>query len=259
MLVFVIPLKSLQASKSWDHVSQLFERCIKSVCNQTSPKFKAIVVCHEKPEIDFQHSQITYIKVDYPAPDFHDKGDQKRDKVRKIFLGLHYAQNLGLFHAMNVDADDCVSKHLAKFVEQNSQENGWFVNKGYLFKDGSKIVYFKWKGFNRFCGTSNILRHDLLDLPENLPDSIKDYPSIRSKYTAHHVVAQKLARQEIPIKPLPFPGATYIIGHQDSDSSSAFDKLVPPKSFPQNFKRIVCNYRPLTSSVRNEFGIYDIP
>jgi len=259
MLVFVIPLKSLQASKSWEHVSKLFERCIKSVCNQTSAQFRVIVVCHEKPEIDFQHSQITYIEADYPAPDFHDKVDQRRDKVRKIFLGLNYARNLGLFHAMNVDADDCVSKHLAKFVEQNPQENGWFVNKGYLFQDGNKFVYLKWKNFNRCCGTSNIIRYNLLDLPENLPESIKDHSSIKSKYIAHYAVANKLAQQGTPIKPLPFAGASYIIGHQDSDSSNTFDRLVPPKTLPHHLKRIVCNYRPLTSSIRDEFGIYSIP
>ncbi len=38
MLVFVIPLQSKAVSNSWKKISQLFEKCIQSVCQQTSPQ-----------------------------------------------------------------------------------------------------------------------------------------------------------------------------------------------------------------------------
>lgn len=68
MLVFIIPIKSARVSSSWELVSKLFERTIKSVCNQTIPDFRVIIVCHEKPNIKFEHSNVTYIEVDFPIP-----------------------------------------------------------------------------------------------------------------------------------------------------------------------------------------------
>jgi hypothetical protein len=45
MIVFVVPPKSSQTFKSWEYTSKLFERCMRSLCNQTSPAFRVVVVC----------------------------------------------------------------------------------------------------------------------------------------------------------------------------------------------------------------------
>lgn len=68
MLVFIIPVKSKKIANSWERVSKLVERCLKSACNQTSPIFRAVVVCNEKPDIQFQHPHIHYVEVDFPPP-----------------------------------------------------------------------------------------------------------------------------------------------------------------------------------------------
>ena len=253
MLVFIIPVKSPQLSKSWDHVSKLFERCIRSVCNQTSANFRVIVVCHEKPQIEFSHPHITYIEVDFPppAPDGKSKGI---DKLRKILLGLNYARQLNPSHAMNVDADDCVSKHLAKLVEQNPQSNGWFVDKGYVYEDGSKILYFKRKDFHQWCGTCNIVRYDLIDIPERIEDA---WINFKKYYCSHRRLVKKLAQQGTPLNRLPFSGAIYILGHGDNDSGN-INKFLPNKGIVTRLKNICFNFRPLPSLVRDEFGIYDL-
>jgi hypothetical protein len=49
MLAFVVPLKSRRVSKSWEYVSRLCERAVRSLCAQTSPNFKVVVVHHESP------------------------------------------------------------------------------------------------------------------------------------------------------------------------------------------------------------------
>lgn len=36
MLVFVMQVKSKEITNSWDILSKLVERCVKSACNQTS-------------------------------------------------------------------------------------------------------------------------------------------------------------------------------------------------------------------------------
>lgn len=147
---------------------------------------------------------------------------------------------------MKVDADDCVSKHVAEFVEQNHQCNGWFVNKGYLYEHGSQFVYLT-RDFHRVCGTSNIVRSDLIDFVEF------------SNYTSHSEVANKLAQHGKPMAQLPFAGAIRVLGHGDNDRADhTLDKYAPRKGILRLLKRTVCNYRPLTSSVRNEFNLYDI-
>ncbi|MGB3514471.1 MAG: glycosyltransferase family A protein [Microcoleaceae cyanobacterium] len=145
MLLFVIPLKSKQTSKSWDTVSRLFERTIRSVCNQSSNSFRVVVVCHELPNNKYIHPYVNYIRVEFPLVYSQGKVNlrsKRTDKVRKVLTGIKYAQeNYSFTHTMVVDADDCVSRHLGLFVEQSPQNNGWFVNKGYLYKEGSKYIY----------------------------------------------------------------------------------------------------------------------
>lgn len=268
MLVFVIPLKSAQVSKSWNHVSKLFERCIRSVCNQTSNNYRVVVVCHEKPQIEFTHPHITYLEVEFPIPSL-DLRSKYTDKHRKMLVGLRYAQRFEPSHTMNVDADDCVSKHIAEFAEQNPQSNGWFVNKGYVYQDGSKFIYFKGKDFYQWCGTSNIFRYDLHLLPESLSYDCIDANDYTSQHLSeefidfyrcfvnHRVVVQHRAQKGIPVGPLPFAGAVYILDHGENAASNNFNYLLESKNPLVKLKRML-SFRPLTSSVSNEFTIYNV-
>ncbi len=253
MLIFVIPIKSRQVSKSWERVSKLFERCIRSVCNQNSTNFRVIVVCHEKPQIEFSHPYITYIEVGFPAPE-PDIKSKRLDKERKILVGLNYARQLNPSHIMNVDADDCVSRHLAEFVEQNSQSNGWFVNRGYLYQYGSKSVFLKRKDFYLWCGTCNILRYNLLELPEIMED---DFANYENYYFYHRKIREKFSQKGTPIEPLPFAGAVYTVDNGDNIFGS-LDTFLKRKGILPRLKRILFNVRPLTLSVRDEFSLYNI-
>ena len=106
MLVFIIPLKSKRGSRSWSTVSDLFERTLKSVCNQTSPNFKVVVVCHEKPLVSFEHENIEYITVDFEPPELtgdpiEDLAAKENDQAKKLWVGSIYARVLRSF-ARNV-------------------------------------------------------------------------------------------------------------------------------------------------------------
>lgn len=256
MLVFVIPLKSPKVSKSWEQVSKLFERCIKSVCNQTSPDFRAIVVCNEKPPIEFSHPNITYIEVDFTAPkeptDLARRSlDKARvamgntDKGRKILMGLISAREFTPSHTMTVDADDCVSKHLAKLINQNPQENGWFIDRGYKYQEGSDFIYLKRKNFYRLCGSCNIIRYDLYDFPEP-PEYNRGYGYYKY-YIDHEKVKDFLSKKGNPLKPLPFTGAVYI-GETGENIYYNKEKL--------SFNLI--NRKRLTQSICEEFSLYKI-
>lgn len=106
MLVFTIPLKSAQVSKYWKHVSNLFERCIRSVCNQTLTNFRVLVVCYEEPQTEFTNPCITYVDVEFPVLGLNLRS-KRVDKHCMTLVGLKYAQRFEQSHTMHVDADDC--------------------------------------------------------------------------------------------------------------------------------------------------------
>lgn len=255
MLVFVIPLQSQATAKSWQRVSQLFERCIQSVVQQTSSRFHAIVVCHEKPDITFTHPHLSYVEVEFPVPDMtlssaQDVLNQKRtDKGRKQLRGLVTAQAFQPTHTMLLDADDLVSKHLAEFVDQHPQANGWFAKDGYRHAENSRLIYRKSNNFYKMCGSCNIIRYDLNNIPE-APEYNRGYGYYKL-YIDHAKVIQLLAAAGTPLEPLPFIGAVYITQTGENiyfDSSRIY----------QGMGRYL-NYRLITRSIREEFGLYDYP
>lgn len=111
MLVFIIPIKSAKLSRvSWEYASIIFERCLKSVCRQTSSQFRVICVCHELPTVSFEHPHVQYITANFPAPTHYVHHEDPsawtglpsgayRDKGRKLWLGLNHAAQ---FHPSHI-------------------------------------------------------------------------------------------------------------------------------------------------------------
>lgn len=259
MLVFIIPIKSSQVSKSWDLVSKLFERCVKSVCNQTSERFRVVVVCHEKPKIKFYHPYITYIQVDFPLPkqqlkdldlqkNLSSKGieifSKRVDKGRKILTGLSYAEQFSPSHIMVVDADDCINKNIAKFVVTNSDCNGWYLKKGYLYHEHNKFMQIKFKDFNITCGSSVIAKYDLMNF-------------MFDHYEYNH--QKTILPNGINLKPLPFIGCIYSVGNKENIFQTIERQKEKYKKYGilLSIKNIF-RYRFLTESICNDFGFYGI-
>ncbi|MGH8002275.1 MAG: glycosyltransferase family A protein [Brasilonema sp.] len=256
MLVFVIPLRSPQSTKSWDSVSQLFERCIKSVCNQTSSKFRVIVVCHEKPNFDFSHSHLTYIKVNFLSPSQSSVYKVKElDRSRKVVIGLKEAKKLDASHVMIADADDCVSKHLAEFVSNHSQKNGWVFKKGYWYQENLELTRLMKKGFDCYCGTSQIVKSNFYEFSEtaNEEEKAKYYYD----FYRHRKLKDFLEEKEIILAELPFAGAVYTVGHGENIFTTENRRKINLKNLPYRLKAWL-EYRPITSKIREEFGLYKI-
>jgi hypothetical protein len=256
MLAFVVPLKSRRVAKSWDYVSRLFERTLRSICNQTSPAFKVFIVCHERPPIAFQHPAVTYLSVDFPVPGFSDHPALNRDKYRKLLVGFHAARESGATHVMEVDADDCVSNRLAATTAKERCQAGWYFDSGYMHRDGSARIYRKEISFYEWCGTSNMVRADLLELPETY-DNGEGF-----RLLAHTKVQRRLSRQ---LAPLPFPGAVYVRtkrGEANHHRGMIAWSLTnqPTWILHQAEQRVVELFGStrLTPSIAAEFGLYPI-
>ena len=156
---------------------------------------------------------------------------------------------------MVVDDDDLVSNRLAAFVDANQGAYGWHFHDGYLWEDGSRLVY-RYSQFSRLCGTSHVIRADLYGLPTDVREASETY--VKRMLGSHIFIRDDLERAGTPLAPLPFPGAIYRIGHPTAHSRSSglvatvFGRkgvLTNARTFITNVLRI----RPLTKNIRDEF------
>ncbi len=79
----------------------------------------------------------------------------RADKGRRVLAGMLQAGAMG--HVMIVDDDDFVSCRLAGFVAANLAETGWYLKHGYVWTEGSRLL-FRHDDFSHLCGTSHIIR-----------------------------------------------------------------------------------------------------
>lgn len=263
MIVFIIPLKSKQVSKDWDRVCTLLERCVQSVVNQTSEYFRVVIACHERPNLQIDHPFIHYVEVDFPPPVLRQVNvisQMDRDKNQKMWLGLEYAGRFNPSHVMFVDADDCVSCRIAEFVSQNTEANGWFLDSGYVYEDGSDRIYPKKGKFYLMSGTSHIVKHSVMQ------DETLSSIYIDSGEPLHQLVVDLLAKKNSPLTPLPFAGAVYIIqtgeninADQSSDRSGRDDMFSLFKNFvlhyPRQIRALLSSQR-LSEQTINEFSLF---
>ncbi|MEM8828048.1 MAG: glycosyltransferase family 2 protein [Cyanobacteria bacterium P01_G01_bin.19] len=263
MFVFIVPLKSARVSNCWQKVCKLFERTLRSICQQTNQDFKVICVCHEKPDIDFFHPAISYLQVDFPIPYWNKKTfiraenhNQCVDKGRKMWIGLAKASLLNPTHIMFVDADDCISNQLVEFVhQQDYQHNGWYFNRGYEYEEGKDTIFLRQQNFNQKCGTSYIFRFDLV-----FPQWI-EFEEITRDYQRHQMFGKYLAERGNPLTPLPFPGAIYMTDNQENIwlQKSFFTQVDRPikeqvKFIAGDFYKKVRSQK-LSAKIRQEFGL----
>ena len=78
-----------------------------------------------------------------------------------------------------------------------------------------------------------------------------------SQSVLHRELLEQLAQKGNPIEPLPFAGAVYILAHGENWLPENINKFVLPQQIIPRLKKMFF-FRPLTSSIKNEFGIYDI-
>lgn len=245
MLVFVIPLKSARASRSWDRVTRLVRRTVRSACGQTCPEFRVVLCCHEVPELGFEDKRIVVLPppADPPAANVDL---QRRDKGLKVLAGLQWARDNGPCHAMVLDADDCVSRRLAQHVAANPERHGWFISRGYIHQEGRPNLHVS-RRFHQWCGSSHLVRPEHLDLPTR---PIEDW------YLPHKEIVSRMRKRGTPLERLPFPGGVYNVSH--GDNFREYAHILWPRNPVRALARRVLFQRPLTPAIREEFGLYPL-
>lgn len=220
MLVFVVPLQSPESAKDWNHLSRLVVRAMGSLCGQTSPEFRVILVCNQRPNGFVSHPNLTLIEEPFPIPGA-DRESRMVDKFRKLQRALIAAREFMPGYLMFCDADDCVSRRLADWCARHPGERGWYFKRGYVHDEGTLFAYGR-NQFHLFCGTSAIVACTAAELPETM-----DVPHGENFFLSHGhpILADTLASAGRPLAPLPFPGTVYITGTGENDSGLTYSSL----------------------------------
>ncbi|MGD1905416.1 MAG: hypothetical protein ACFB0C_05400 [Leptolyngbyaceae cyanobacterium] len=206
-----------------------------------------LVVCNEIPDVKFNHPQVKYIQVDFIPPEKVADPVVRglTDKGRKLLKGIDFSKQFNPSHVMFVDADDCVSSHIAEYVHNRQNENGWYLKSGFKYREGENCVYLKSRNFYRMSGTANILRFDHLRLTDH-PEYNRGYGYYKF-YIDHQKVKRVMHERGSPLQPLPFSGAVYMLATGDNMSGNE-----------NNLAFNVFSRRKLTPEIQKQYCLYKI-
>jgi len=262
VLTFIIPLRHPENSPDWPALKRRLAQTIRSIAGQDDVRWRAIIVANEGADLPALPGNFALKQVRFPPNPMFEQGDNDReafldscrlDKGRRVLTGILEADRDG--YCMVVDDDDLVSSRLTGFAAGRSGGNGWYVQTGYIWGDGGRLIY-EYADFWKFCGTSHIVRTALYELPASVEDADPDY--LRRIFGSHVFIRGYLETRGTPLEPLPFVGAVYRIGHVGSHSKSpglvrqVFFKreiLKNPLKLAQRFSRL----RLLDATVRQQF------
>jgi hypothetical protein len=262
MLTFVVPIRHPANATNWSESMRRLQQTLRSVAAQRHPAWRAVVVANDGADLPPLPDGVGVVRVGFAPNPRHDRrsADQETvydafrlDKGRRVLAGMLRAP--GATHFMILDDDDLVSERLAGFVAAHADANGWFLQEGYVWEDGGRVVY-RHPRFSRLCGSSHIVRADLYRLPSRMEEADEGW--IKRTLGSHRFIHEDLERAGTPLAPLPFPGAVYRIGHSGAHSQSGGllrtflltrDLLASPRALLATAARL----RPLTRTLRDEF------
>jgi len=230
VLAFIIAVKHPARSRSYEVVTDLLRRTLASVEAQTDKAFAVVVVCNKRPAWAVESGNRLFVEVDFPPAALPSSVNEEHawvylDKGAKNAVGLLHAKRFGPTHVMFVDADDFVSRRLAEHVRLNSSAPGWYFQRGLMYSGQFKIAEAR-ENFSTYCGTSHILRRDLLPVEMDLAAAFSldgvlaalDRTYVRRILGDHQDFVSYAAKRGQALAPLPFTGAVW---HTETGENSS--------------------------------------
>ena len=264
MLGFVVPIAPRKSTRDWKWSNNLLNRTIHSILNQDCNSFKLYLVHEEKPELFIENPLINFIQVDashLSASGMNDYeshvkkyfksgyDDIMLNKGFKLNTGCRQAVLDGCSHVMCVDSDDLVSSKLARFVKNKQKIAGWQINKGYTWKEGSRILQ-RHNNLSGINGSTHIIRHDLLST-ETESRTFYNY----TLFESHGYTKKRVLREfNEHLLPLPFRGVV-VVEHQHNTSKEFFRARKHNLRF---FGQFILKGEPVLSLHRTSFSLKPI-
>lgn len=245
MLALITSLRHPGNSNDYSTVGDIFLRSLTAWVRQDDPRFFVVVVGNERPRFPLPPS-VRFVQVGFPPPSTH-RGPRTgtpavlRDKGTKLAVGLLAAREREeLTHVMFVDSDDFISRRLARFVADHSDEPGWTVTHGWRYNPERRALRPHDGDFYLQCGSSHIVREDLypqVELPITASQSAlyDGFGDRLERWFGSHMYV----RDDLGLADLPFPGALYRVGSGEAHSGNSMGSWG----------------RPIASSIADEFGV----
>lgn len=244
MMIFITTVRHPSYSKSYDRVWGLLADTVESLRAQTDPDIGVVVVCDRSLVLP-PDDRVRVVELDWPPVDVaraeavHSTRYPILDKGRKYAVGIAAALETGTDQIMFVDSDDFVACDLAEFVNANAATGGWFMDRGYVL---TPKAFTPLDNFHLRCGTSNIVRADLLGalIPAGLDASWP--PEFISEAIDHDVLLRVLGNHKShaaffgslghKISPFPVRSAVWSLGTGENISDIRLDAAHLMKAQP---------------------------
>lgn len=270
MVCFTIALRSKESTNHWDKVLCDFNNTLCSIFNQTSDEFRVYVGCNEIPKLDKPFDErLRFITANLPVPKTWE--ECCRDRSWKLLLcaqeikkELHsISVSGGGTFVFPVDADDFVNCHIAEYVYNHPEANGFKSKKSYRWVKGQRYMTIT----PYYGGTMNIIKMFEDDLPSELPDQRlcfdKDTAmALTARYPIRWYdieVAGKYAQLGKPFTQLPFRSTIYVVGTGENISAQdpANQRKSARKYHPVAFLRKISpfNKKLITQKIIKEFNL----
>lgn len=208
-LTFAIPVRDPRGVADWGTAKQVMATTIRSLFRQRGPRPRVIIGASPRTDLPAMPGDVHVVSIDLPYRALPPEEGAARWDAILADKGLRLAHALAASrpegHVMVVDYDDLVSARLTEVVAEQPDAAGWYVDSGYLW-DGGPWVSVVPNGFNELCGTSLIVRADLLRIPGD-PADPGSLDWIKASLGSH-----KQWRNRFDLQPLGFPGAVYRVG-----------------------------------------------
>lgn len=220
-LCFVVPVKHPESSGSYRRTLDLLGTTLNSVTRQVRDSYRVVVVLTGAARPEYTHPAVSYVQTDFPPPQ-EPRTEAERDRIvyedkgSRVAVGLAFARRFRPRYIMVVDADDFVNRRLVSHVTDNLGPSGWYFPRGLRYSSRSRKIDLV-DNFWSYCGTSHILRRDLLDLSEGITarSSKSEVLAEAKLYLVSSLLGLHLhyrkhaASRGEPLRPLPFIGAVW--------------------------------------------------
>jgi hypothetical protein len=252
LMTFCIPILPKSNAKDWGRVCELLSQTLASLEAQTRGEFRVLIATHDPDDLPpTGNLDVRLLKATWEVGDA--SAEKLRDKRRKKVLLFRELRELGGGYAMQLDADDLVSRRLVEYVLDTGDPHGYIIKTGYAYDWADRrlapIPGVFSKPFDSVCGSCLIVHYELEDLPVK-HDQDTDRLYYQLKQHAHY--AEEMSSLGRPVEEVPFPAAVYVMNHEHNlHFSIATDRVT---RIPRQIRK---NEVEISPELKQEFTLPD--
>lgn len=263
----VIPFRSKAESIDWVRESDLLHRTIQSVLRQSYSGFKVFIIYTDLPDNCISDQRVEYILFPYGYQSYDEMKNKevllekfkkstkmvvrRWDKARKLTYGSKLAKEADCDYIMALDADDLLSNRFLAYLLEDAKQNqrmGWYMEKGYLYKEQTNYLIRVPKYMRFLNGSSHVVHASLVAIPDFSSLIWDDY----NLFTDHGWVKGRMQMYHgVDLVPIPFGALVYVV---HGSNISQVEKKEYSFNLKSIAKRILRGVR-LTNALREEFNI----